>query len=131
MAQKKQKWFAQPLPREVRFVTALQLTAAKYLSSKTNTHRVLMYLMENTETKISDEQYNAVNCYRASNQRINIIKDFFLETFNNEEAMIAYLNKEISIRYYKKNRKPGDVGVETAVKNIVNENLGELLNFSV
>lgn len=128
MAQK-EKWFASPLPNSVKFVVALQLTAQHYTNSKINVHKILMYLLGMAEEDLSDKQINILTYYKASPEKVRLIKEFFCDLYNNETEICAYLNREISKRYFRRNRKPGESDIDVVVRNIVNENLSELIDF--
>ena len=125
----KEKWFATPLPKSVRFVTALQLTALHFSNSKQNVNRILMYLMGIGDEDLSDKQFQLLLYYKVNPDKVRLMKEFFAELYHNETEICAYLNKEISKRYFKRNRKPGEDDVDVIVRNIVNENLAELIDF--
>lgn len=125
----KERWFASPLPKSVKFVVALQLTAQHYANSKYNIHRILMYLLGMDQEDLTEKQVRILTYYKASPEKVRLIKEFFCELYENENEICGYLNKEISKRYFRRNRKPGESDIDVVVRNIVNENLAELIDF--
>lgn len=124
--QRKNCWFATPLPKSVRFTTALQITAIKFTASKLSIHKILMIVMN--DEGIVTEQYKIVAGAPYTKDRVEQIKNFFVETYKNEDEIIAFLNREISKRYFQRNRQKGETPVDTSLKNIVNECIGDLIN---
>ena len=89
----------------VRFVTALKITAKKMFAGNYNVPAILFALMSDYEETLSGYQKNTVSNATLSKESAHLAKEFFLEVYYNEEALLKYLNKEITDRWYRANVK--------------------------
>jgi len=115
--------FAVPLSKTSRLLGALEITANKMYSSNAY-NAVLLALMECEEDNLSAVQRSCHSQYLFGDEKRLALKNFFWKTYKNEEAICAYLNKKISIRYFKKNKKRGESDVDVSIRNILESRIG-------
>lgn len=115
--------FAVPLNKTSRLLGAVEITANKMVSNGAF-NAVLLALMECEEDSLSPIQRSCHSQYIFGAEKRLAIKNFFWKTYKNEEAICAYLNKKISIRYFKKNKKRGESDVDVSIRNILESRIG-------
>ena len=90
----------------VRFVAALKIVSKKYFNGNFNAPAILFALLHDYNDSLNGYQRNVVSNVTLSKETAHLAKEFFIEVFNNKEAMLDYLNKEISDRWYRVKTKP-------------------------
>lgn len=115
--------FAIPLSKTSRLLGALEITANK-MTNATLGCAILLALMESEEDNLNAIQRSCHSQYLFGDEKRLAIKTFFWKTYQNEEAICAYLNRKISIRYFKKNKKRGESDVDVSIRNILESGIG-------
>lgn len=115
--------FAVPLSKTSRLLGALEITSRK-MTNSTLGSAVLLALMECEEDNLNATQRSCHSQYLFGDKKRLELKNFFWKTYKNEEAICAYLNKKISIRYFKKNKKRGESDVDVSIRNILESGIG-------
>ena len=90
----------------VRFVAALKIVSKKYFNGNFNAPAILFALLHDYNDSLNGYQRNVVSNVTLSKETAHLAKEFFVEVFNNKEAMLDYLNREISDRWYRVKTKP-------------------------
>ena len=110
----------------VRFVAALKIVSKKYFNGNFNAPAILFALLHDYNDSLNGYQRNVVSNVTLSAEKGHLAKEFFIEVFNDEQAILDYLNGTISDRYFKTKRRT-DKNVKTAqeeVNKVVEEALG-------
>ena len=71
-----------------------------------NTHAIVFAILLVYNVSLNGYQRNVVSNVTLSKETAHLAKEFFVEVFNNKEAMLDYLNREISDRWYRVKTKP-------------------------
>lgn len=120
--QNRKAGFAIPLNKTSRLLGAIEITSTKLLGVIAfNT--ILLSLMEE-DGELTPEQRRCHSLIIHSSEKRKQIKTFFWKTYNDEEAICAYLNKKISIRYFKKNKSRGETDTDVSIRNILESSIG-------
>ena len=90
----------------VRFVAALKITSKKFFNGNYNAPAIVFAILHDYNDSLNGYQRNVVSNVTLSKETAHLAKEFFVEVFNNKEAMLDYLNKEISDRWYRVKTKP-------------------------
>ena len=98
----------------VRFVAALKIVSKKYFNGNFNAPAILFALLHDYNDSLNGYQRNVVSNVTLSAEKAHLAKEFFIEVFNDEQAILDYLNGTISDRYFKTKRRT-DKNVKTAV----------------
>ena len=110
----------------VRFVAALKITSKKFFNGNYNAPAIVFAILHDYNDSLNGYQRNVVSNVTLSAEKAHLAKEFFIEVFNDEQAILDYLNNTISDRYFKTKRRT-DKGVKTAqeeVNKVVEEALG-------
>lgn len=121
--QNRKAGFALPLNKTSRLLGALEITSNKMLNISLNS-ALLLALMECEEDNLNAIQRSCHSQYLFGNEKRLALKTFFWKTYENEEAICAYLNKKISIRYFKKNKSKGESDTDVSIRNILESGIG-------
>lgn len=115
--------FAVPLTKTSRLLGALEITASKMCNS-TSLSPLLLALLEEESDKLTSIQKSCHSITVYGEERRREIKTFFWKTYQNEEAICAYLNRKVSIRYFRKNKKKGESDIDVSIRNILETGIG-------
>lgn len=114
-----------------KFITALRITSRRFAKAAPNLSAVLYAIMEDfgEDRVFNSHQVEAISGYCYSKKTGLEMKEFFLMTLEDEELLVDYLNKEISARYWRRERSKKDAPDESQmlIDRIVSMNLGEFL----
>lgn len=120
--QNKKAGFATPLNKTSRLMGAIEITNTKLLGLSTIAPVLLALLEEEGELDGEQRKCHAMTLFGSEKRRE--IKTFFWKIYNDEEAICAYLNKKISIRYFKKNKAKGESDIDVSIRNILESGIG-------
>lgn len=123
------------LTKSVRFITAIKITSKKYCNDKFNAPSILFAIMgdfENVNQSLTGYQRNAVSDIVFSKEKCDLIREFFVDIYNNDDVLLDFLNKKITTRSISLNRKlnKNKEDVLDSAKEIINEDLIYNLDFS-
>lgn len=126
----RKKEFAKPLNLQVRFMTALRITANRFYTD----YPVISVFMALLNEPLENEDYgfsHNINQY-LTKDRYHEARCYFLEIYNDEDMIVSYLNKEITLKYFRRKPKKNmekDM-INRSVRNIINSNIS-LLNIEL
>lgn len=117
----KKAGFALPLPKVARLLGAFIITQQKANVSGLNS--LLLALMEQ-DGELNPDQKKTLAMVNFSGDRKKEIVNVFWRIYNDEEAIAAYLNKEISANYFKRKKHKGETVIDASVRNILESSIG-------
>lgn len=120
--QNRKAGFAVPLNKTSRLLGAIEITNTKLLGYSTIIP-VLLALLE-VDGELTVEQRKCHSMILTSPEKKKQLKTFFWKIYNDEEAICAYLNRKISIRYFKKNKSKGETDTDVSIRNILESGIG-------
>ncbi|MDR2205814.1 MAG: hypothetical protein LBE36_06640 [Flavobacteriaceae bacterium] len=122
----------------VRFTTALRLTSKTYMHGDFNAAGILFALTDPFDGSINGYQKNIIAYTYFSEETAYEIREFFIDLYNNDDALLKFLNKRVSERYFsqytKKRRAFGNVRKWTSAKKgfkseeVINKSVSAILN---
>lgn len=120
--QNRKAGFATPLNKTSRLLGAIEITNTKLLGASSISPILLALLEEEGELVPEQRKCHAVRLFGAEKRKD--IKTYFWKIYNDEEAICAYLNRKISIRYFKKNKSKGETDTDVSIRNILESGIG-------
>ena len=112
--------FAKPIPKSVRLMTALKITSKTYCRDKFNLPSVFFALNHDYDNYLTTHQMNAVCATSYSRETAYKMREFFIDTYNDEQLLLDFLNGEISSRYLSKLKSSSKTEDETdALMNVI------------
>lgn len=105
--------FAKPLPKSVKLMAALKITSKTYCRDKFNLPSVFFALNHDYDNYLTTHQMNAVCATSYSRETAYKMREFFIDTYNDEQLLLDFLNGEISSRYFSKLKKSSKTEDET------------------
>lgn len=121
--QNRKAGFAIPLNKTSRLLGAIEITNAK-LVGMTTVSPILLALLESEDDELDNEKRKCHSITVFSPEKRKEIKSYFWKVYNDEEAICAFLNRKISIRYFKKNKSKGETNTDVSIRNILESGLG-------
>lgn len=118
--------FAKPLHVAVKFSSTIRITSKKFMHGRVNVPAVLFALMDDGNIQLNGYQKNAVADTNLSPTTTLELKEFFISIYNNEDAIVDFLNGRLTHRYFTrskngKKRDPKDVNFD--ISKILNESV--------
>lgn len=89
----------------VRFIAALKITSKKFFNGNYNAPAILFALLHDYDDSLNGYQRNVVSNVTLSKETAHLAKEFFVEVFNDTDALLDYLNQEITDRWYRSKTK--------------------------
>jgi hypothetical protein len=120
--QNRKAGFAVPLSKTSRLLGAIEITNTKLLGYSSITP-VLLALLE-VDGELTAEQRSCHSRMLVGPEKRKELKTFFWKIYNDEEAICAYLNRKISIKYFKKNKSKGETDTDVSIRNILESGIG-------
>ena len=115
-----------------KFITALRITAKRFCKGTPKFSAVLYAIMEDykKERAFNSHQREVIAGYGYSKEVGLEMKEFFILTLSNETLLVDYLNKEISAKYWRREKAKTESPDEAQmlINIIVNTNLGKFLS---
>lgn len=125
------------LTPSVRLTTALKVTAKVHCNGNYNLTAIMFALLYNSDgvdKLLTGYQKNAAANISFSEEKCQMIRELFIDVYNNDEMLLEYLNGIIthrSITIYNKKRKLGKDDSIATVHNIINSDLLSDLDLSL
>lgn len=97
--------FSSPLPKLVRFYTALKITSQLYRPQRSTPTDILFMLLREGYYDIRSENFMAAIGHAIGDGETDKMREFFTEVYNDEQLIIDWLNKKINQYYFAKKKK--------------------------
>lgn len=115
-----------------KFITALRITSKRFARGAPNLSAVLYAIMEdyNEERQFNSYQREALAGYGYSKEVGLEMKEFFLLTLKDDTLLVDYLNKEISAKYWRRERgkKDDPNDTQTLIDMVLSTDLSDFLS---
>lgn len=121
--QNKNAGFALPLSKTSRLLGALEITAVKN-GIKGNWPLTLLLALMEEDGELTYEQRKTHAMYNIGEEKRKYLREFFSKVYADEEAICYYLNRKISINYFKKQKRKGETIVDVSIRNILESSIG-------
>lgn len=124
LMEKKEKYFAKPLSKPERFITALRVTSIAYMNKNVNIPSVMFALLYDYEKdERTGYQKNTLCNTSVSKETAYELREYFVKMYEDEDLLIDYLNERVTKNYFgklKRTHKDKDE-TEALIKSIFNE----------
>lgn len=85
----------------VRFVAAIKITSKKFMNGNYNVPAILFALLSDYDEGLTGYQKNVVSHITLSKETAHLAKEMFIDIYNDKEAILDYLNSEISDKWFR------------------------------